>query len=99
MSNSKSITLATHIKKRDAILAQNLDEDVVMANIDNGHYYGVDKTSKRIWELLETSTTCQAICDALSAEYEVEPAVCERDVLAFVQELVSEGLIETAGEW
>jgi len=98
MTDSKNITLATPIKRRDAILVQNLDEDVVMANIDNGHYYGVDKTSKRIWELIETPTTCQTICDALSAEYEVEQSVCERDVLAFVRELVSEGLVEKAGE-
>jgi hypothetical protein len=98
MTDSKNITLATPIKRRDAILVQNLDEDVVMANIDNGHYYGVDKTSKRIWELTESPTTCQTICDTLTVEYEVEQSLCERDVLAFVQELVSEGLVETAGE-
>jgi len=97
MPDLKNITLSTPIKRRETILVQNLDEDVVMANIDNGHYYGVDKTSKRIWELIETPTTCQIICDTLFIEYEVEPCVCERDVLAFVQELVSEGLIETVG--
>ncbi len=96
MTNTASITLSTYVKKHDGILVQKLDEDVVMANIDNGHYYGVDKTSKRIWELLEMPTTCQAVCDELSVEYEVERATCEREVLTFIQELVDEGLIETA---
>lgn len=92
-----SITLTTPIKRRDTIIAQNLDNDIVMANIDSGHYFGVDKTSKRIWELIEPQTTCcQTICDVLCTEYNVDRATCEQDVLVFLQDLSKEGLIELA---
>ena len=34
------------------------------------------------------------IRDAISAEYQVDPMECERDILSILQELAAEGLIE-----
>ena len=88
------IKLNTIIKQRDDILVQNLDEDVVMANIDNGHYYGVDKSSRRIWELLENPLSVADLCTQVLEEYNVDRETCEKDVLTFVNELAKEGLIQ-----
>ncbi len=88
------IKLNSIIKQRDDILVQNLDEDIVMANIDNGHYYGVDQSSKRIWDLMEKPISVADLCARVLKEYEVDQATCEADVLSFVNELEREGLIK-----
>ncbi|MCC6800814.1 MAG: PqqD family protein, partial [Anaerolineae bacterium] len=36
------------------------------------------------------------LCDALMAEFKVERAICEQEVLAFLSQLQAEGLIEVA---
>lgn len=91
---TETITLNTTLKRSDTILVQNLDEDVVMANIDSGHYFGIDRTGRRIWELLESPATVTEICAGISREYAVDAATCEQEVLAFVNELAQEGLIQ-----
>jgi Coenzyme PQQ synthesis protein D (PqqD) len=42
-------------------------------------YYGRNGAAARIWELLETPRTVASTCEALIAEFDVEPAECERD--------------------
>ncbi len=94
--SNEDISLDSTVRRSDSILVQNLDEDVVMANIDSGHYFGIDRSSKRIWELLDSPITVSEICRLLQQEYAVDADTCEQDVLAFVQELAQEGLIEPA---
>jgi hypothetical protein len=89
-----TITLATTVKQSDKILVQNLDEDTVMANIDSGYYFGVNQTSKRIWELVASPITIADVCTSLQEEYDVDAATCEADVLAIVKELAREGLVQ-----
>lgn len=88
------ISLDSTVKRSASILTQRLDEDIVMANIDSGLYFGIDNSSKQIWELLESPLTVKEICSQLSKVYAVDAATCERDVLEFVNELVNEGLIQ-----
>lgn len=94
MPPTQEITLATTVKQSNKILVQNLDEDTVMANIDSGYYYGVNQTSKRIWEMIETPMKITDVCNSLQQEYDVDAATCESQVLALVNELAREGLVE-----
>lgn len=94
MPPAQEMTLATTVKQSNKILVQNLDEDTVMANIDSGFYYGVNQTSKRIWELIADPITITDICGRLQQEYEVDAATCESQVLSFLNELAREGLVD-----
>lgn len=94
MPLTQAITLATVVKQSAKILVQNLDEDMVMANIDSGYYFGVNQTSKRILELIVEAITIADVCRRLQQEYEVDAATCESQVLSFVNELAREGLVE-----
>lgn len=94
MPPAQEMTLATTVKQSNKILVQNLDEDTVMANIDSGYYFGVNQTSKRIWELIAEPITIADVCGRLQHEYEVDAATCESQVLSFVNELAREGLVE-----
>ena len=72
----------------------DLEGEAVILNLKNGIYYGLDPVGARIWNLIQTPTTAGEVRDALVNEYEVEPGRCESDLLALLQKLAAEGLIE-----
>jgi hypothetical protein len=97
VSTSTTVALGDTVQRNADLIVQSLDQDVVMANIDTGHYFGLDRSSKRIWELLEQPKTVGDVCTQLVREFKVEREVCERDVLAFVNEMAREGLVQRVG--
>ena len=51
----------------------------------------------RIWKLIEQPKTVQEILDMIVRDFAVEPAHAERDLLAILQEMAGEGLVEIKG--
>lgn len=95
MSRPKTtVALSDTIQRNADLIVQNLDQDVVMANLETGSYFGLERSSKRIWELLDRPKTVGEICAQLAREFQVERQTCERDVLAFVNEMAQEDLVQ-----
>jgi hypothetical protein len=76
------------------LLACEFGAELVILNLRDGVYYGLEDVGARLWSLLQQPVTVSAIRDALVAEYDVEPARCGRDVRALLQNLAARGLIE-----
>ena len=76
----------------------DLAGEAAILNLKNGVYYGLDPVGARIWNLLQEPRTVNEIGEALLKEYDVEPERCERDLLALLQKLAAEGLIEVKDE-
>jgi hypothetical protein len=93
---TSEITPTTILSQRADLLVQPMDDELVMASLEAGEYYGLAATGKRIWELLAAPITFGDLCATLVREYEVDAETCAHDVLAFVGELASEGLVEAA---
>jgi hypothetical protein len=47
-----------------------------------------------VWKLIEQPRRVDEIRDALLDEYDVEPGLCESDLLALLSRLLEQGLIE-----
>lgn len=60
---------------------------------DLASIYSFNHTGTLIWKLLESPQTIAELISAVAREYEIEPAIAEPDVLAFVDELKCVGLI------
>jgi Coenzyme PQQ synthesis protein D (PqqD) len=90
----KEIPWNALLSKRSDLSTQDLDEDIVMADIQAGQFYGLGDSAKRIWELLDEPKSPAEICTRLMEEYDVEPAVCEQDVREFLGQLSGAGLIQ-----
>ena len=75
-------------------VSSDLAGEVVMLNLKNGTYYGLDEVGARIWGLIQQPRAVGAVRDAILEEYDVEPERCERDLLALLGELRDNGLIE-----
>jgi antitoxin component of MazEF toxin-antitoxin module len=76
----------------------DLGGEEVILSLKNGIYYGLDPVGTRIWALLQQPRTVTEVLDALLERYDVEPARCERDLLALLEEMAAEGLIEVRDE-
>lgn len=79
-------------------ISSDLDGEAVILNLKSGVYYGLNTVGASIWNLIQQPRTISEIQDALLAEYEVEPQQCDRDLLAMLQEMEAEGLIEVSDE-
>ncbi len=78
--------------------SSELDGEAVILNLKSGVYYGLNPVGASIWNLLQQPRTVSEIQSAILAKYSVEPEQCERDLLALLQELEAEGLIEVRDE-
>ena len=89
MVSSRSTVVAT----RDQV-SSDLKGEVAILNLKAGVYYGLDGVGARIWTLLQEPKPVSEIQDVLLQEYDVEADRCKRDLLALLQRLVNEGLVE-----
>ena len=83
----------TPICRKPDLVATEMADITVMFRVEQERYYGFEVVGSRIWQLLETPTTVAALCDRLKGEFDVAPDQCEREALAFVQQLHDEDLV------
>jgi hypothetical protein len=72
----------------------DLDGKVVLLSIENGTYYNMNEVGSRIWALLERPTTVAALIDQLLAEFEVGRSACEKETIAFLEQLQKDHLLK-----
>ena len=75
-------------------ISSDLAGEVVMLNLKNGTYYGLNEVGAHIWNLMQAPQSVAAVRDAILDEFEVEPERCEGDLLALLRDLEAAGLIE-----
>lgn len=71
-----------------------LGEEAAILNLKNSVYYGMNPVGARVWELLKQPQRVSELRDVLVDEYEVEQERCAQDLLALLQKMRDEGLIE-----
>lgn len=91
----------THTITLDSIVVASRDQvssdlagDTVLLSMTSAKYYGFAGVGSRIWALVATATPVRTVCDAIAAEYDVERAECEADVIGFLDQCVKSGLVE-----
>jgi len=78
---------------RDHLVAE-LSGEMVILHVEKGVYYGLDKLGTRVWRLIQEPRTIDELVQTILKEYEVEPEQAERDLVALVQDLATNGLAE-----
>ena len=89
---ARSLPAGATVRVAEDILASAFEEELVLLNLRDGVYYGLQGVASRIWSLIQRPTTVPEIRDALVAEYEVDPSRCEADLKGLLSELVERGL-------
>jgi hypothetical protein len=91
MLTSQSVVVAA----KDQVSC-DLAGEVAILGLTSGTYYGLDAVGARIWNLLQQPISIARIEAVLVKEYDVEPARCERDLLALIEELAAARLIDVS---
>jgi len=84
------------VRRSPSLVSANVNDDLVILSISRGKYYGTQVVGKRVWALLEQPMTVGDISEQLLGQFEVDRQTCEREVRAFVDQLLAEGLVELA---
>lgn len=88
------LTPETRLRRRPELLATGMGHEVVMLDVDSGHYFGLSGVGPHIWEQLEQALSVQDIVDSVKAAFSVGAAdSVDRDVTRFLQALVDKGLV------
>jgi hypothetical protein len=72
----------------------DLSGEVVILNLENGVYYGLNAVGARIWQMLEEPRSVEQIHRFLLEEYDIDPHICETQLFALLHDLASSGLVE-----
>jgi hypothetical protein len=89
-----SISFSDRLKVPDDVLISNLQDESVILNLDSERYYGLDSIGTRMLSVLTTSDSIEAAYNTLIQEYDVDDEALRRDLLALVESLVEQGLVQ-----
>lgn len=87
------ITMDTVVAVGPDQVSVDLESESVILHAPSGTYFGLDEVGKRIWQLLQSPIATRRIHETLLAEFDVEPEQCRTDLLTFLSQLESEGLL------
>ena len=71
-----------------------LGDDTVILDVKAGLYFSLDNVGAMVWQLIQQPKSVREIREAILETFEVEPEVCERDLLALLRDLAGRKLIE-----
>lgn len=76
------------------ILTNQVGAEVVLLNLRNETYYGLDEVGTSMWRALTTNATIQQAYESLLDEYDVDSETLRHDLLELVKNLIDQELIE-----
>jgi hypothetical protein len=85
--------LGRRIVRNDDLPSAPVDREIVFLNARLERYIALDDVGRRIWDRLAAPITIATLVDELEREFSAPPGAIARDVLAFVSELESEGMV------
>jgi hypothetical protein len=88
------LTSDSIVRTAGGAVSCELDGETAVLNIQSGNYYGLDKVGTSVWRLMGEPHTVAEIIREITAEYDVEPARCEADLLSLITQLAAHGLVE-----
>jgi hypothetical protein len=77
-------------------LSCEVGSEVVILNLADDTYYGLPEVGAFVWQLLSEPRSVAELRDAVVAAFEVDPEVCERDLVHLLDDLANRGLVQGA---
>lgn len=81
-----------------AVIAEVIDGEAIIVNLDSGAYYSLRNSASAIWELFAQQLTAAEVSATMTARYAGSPAVIEAGVKTLLDELVAEQLLAPAAD-
>jgi hypothetical protein len=72
----------------------HLDDELLAIDAQAGYCYSLNETAGRIWDLMATPISFDALCAQLQREYTIDEAACAREAAALLEGLHNAGFLE-----
>jgi pyrroloquinoline quinone biosynthesis protein D len=80
-------------RQRERILAQRMDDTLLLLDPHGGQYFALDEVGVRVWGMCDGAHSVAQMVALLAAEYDAPAATIEADVVELLAELASEKLV------
>jgi hypothetical protein len=93
-----TISSGNIVVRDDEPIAATVDGEIVILSAKAEAYFGLGEIGSDIWGMIATPRLVSDICANLVEDYDVDPATCERDTVAFLTKLLEDRLIRVVKE-
>lgn len=94
MVEHKDMTDTSTVVASDGVTSTEIEGEHVLLDLDEGIYYGLNSVGGAIWKELQEPTSVEAIVRAITDAYDVGHEECQEDVLALLDDLQDNGLVD-----
>ena len=77
-------------------LASELGDEIVILNLDDGMYYGLNPLGAYVWRIIGSPQAFADIVSAILADFEVEQERCEQDLTDLLTNLEGKKLVQVS---
>jgi hypothetical protein len=82
------------VRVPDHVVHRDFGEQTVLLNLATGQYHGLNRTGRRMFELLEERGSLEGVAAQLAAEYQRSEAEVAADLVDLCAALSERGLLE-----
>ncbi len=93
MAEQTPVQVSSVVGQGPDVLSCAVDDDMVLMRVESGRYYYLNQTGRAIWTLLESPLPVSELCAMLVDRFEINANQCEREILAFVEDMRRDGLV------
>lgn len=83
-----------NVRIPEHVVVREIGAETVVLNLDSDEYFGLDEVAAEMFRTVLAADTLGAARDELLECFDVEPSVLETDLLALIERLTADGLIE-----
>ena len=94
MIKNLNVSLTQTVSQVKGNIVSDMSGEKVMLSVDKGKYYNLGEIGGQIWDLIEEKIDINQLVVTLMSKYNVEQSECEEQVIAFLEHLLEEELIE-----
>ena len=82
------LTPTTILARNPEIIANAIDDEIVMMSIEEGSYFGLNSIGSIIWTELEEAKSIETIISILLERFDVEEKTCREETIAFIESMI-----------
>lgn len=94
MAETTPIDLETVVRCVSEIVTAPIEDELVMLNLEQGMYYGLDDIATYIWNHLQEPRKVADLCGHLMEEFDVDRETCQRETLELLNSLYGQHLLK-----
>jgi hypothetical protein len=87
------MNLTDQLEIPSQVMAREVGDELVILDLVSGSYFGLDAVGTRVWQLIGEGKNLAQTIEVMLAEYEVERAQLESDLLELAEGLTAQGLL------